>query len=344
MGPWKRRIAETIRQNYGVTVDKGFRPTSNARLQATFAEAKAFADALKRFDKQCTAHLKAVKDFNKQTHGFLSMSVPRMFKEPSTGEAEPSEAESMVGERVDFDKIEMSGAAGEEKIFRYVQEPLRKWLANFDTVVISLQQVEQLRLTLDSRRRSVSTMEGEMTNIQSRTTDPEDARLMKLVEKKHRQEMKMAQVLDDFRRKEATAYQNMRHLVNDVKYVRQHIAKLFELLRQVSSDVCDAFTHIDTALPQADAADGTSAYASGDSGGYGYSGNGITENGFSEHTGSASGRLPDSRTAPLGGDARFNERGGNHMDGPMSGKAGRLATVDRYGDHSAPIASGYGPV
>lgn len=252
---------------------------------------------------------------------------------------------------------------------------------------------------------------GEMTNIQSRTTDPEDARLMKLVEKKHRQEMKMArasldtcmlpydpvrselqdvesslilhvvlmmlrdtygrmlfdtddhlyaEVLDDFRRKEATAYQNMRHLVNDVKYVRQHIAKLFELLRQVcfkhcpdftiaisdfvvprctshsililkwdrskelfllqvSSDVCDAFMHIDTPLPPADAADGTSAYASGDSGGYGgYSGNGITENGFSEHTGSASGRLPDARTAPLGGDARFNERGGNHVSFPIA--------------------------
>jgi hypothetical protein len=50
-----------IRQNYGVTVDRGFRPTSNARLQATFAEAKKFADALKKFDKQCTAHLKGVK-------------------------------------------------------------------------------------------------------------------------------------------------------------------------------------------------------------------------------------------------------------------------------------------
>lgn len=35
---------------------------------------------------------------------------------------------------------------------------------------------------------------GEMTNIQSRTTDPEDSRLMKLVEKKHRQEMKMARM------------------------------------------------------------------------------------------------------------------------------------------------------
>lgn len=65
------------------------------------------------------------------------MTVPRMFREPSSGEAVPTEAETLVGEKVDFDKIELSGSVGEEKIFRYVQEPLRKWLANFDTVVVS---------------------------------------------------------------------------------------------------------------------------------------------------------------------------------------------------------------
>ena len=46
---------------------------------------------------------------------------------------------------------------------------------------------------------------------------------------------------DDFHAKEVATYQNMRHLVNDVKYVQQHILKLFDLLRQVSGDVCDAF-------------------------------------------------------------------------------------------------------
>lgn len=61
-----------------------------------------------------------------------------MFKAgSSTGEAMPVESESMVGEGVDFDKIELTGTEGEEKIFKYVQEPLRKWLANFDTVVVS---------------------------------------------------------------------------------------------------------------------------------------------------------------------------------------------------------------
>lgn len=59
-----------------------------------------------------------------------------MFKASSTGEAIPVESESMVGEGVDFDKIELTGTEGEEKIFKYVQEPLRKWLANFDTVVV----------------------------------------------------------------------------------------------------------------------------------------------------------------------------------------------------------------
>ena len=42
----------------------------------------------------------------------------------------------MVGTKVDFDKIGGSAHDGEEKIYKYVQEPLRKWLANFDTVVV----------------------------------------------------------------------------------------------------------------------------------------------------------------------------------------------------------------
>jgi hypothetical protein len=50
-----------------------------------------------------------------------------------------------------------------------------------------------------------------------------------------------AEVQDDFHAKEVATYQNMRHLVNDVKYVQQHILKLFDLLRQINGDVCDAF-------------------------------------------------------------------------------------------------------
>jgi hypothetical protein len=49
------------------------------------------------------------------------------------------------------------------------------------------------------------------------------------------------EVQDDFHSKEVTTYQNMRHLVNDVKYVQQHILKLYDLLRQISGNVCDAF-------------------------------------------------------------------------------------------------------
>ena len=82
---------------------------------------------------------------------------------------------------------------------------------------------------------------------------------------------------------------------------------------QVSSDVCDAFMLIDSNVPAPESADGAAAYASGDSAGFGgYSGNGVTENGYLEHTSSNPGRL-DSRTAPLGSDTRFNERGGNQV-------------------------------
>jgi hypothetical protein len=77
-------------------------------------------------------------DFSKQTQGFLGMGVPRMHRESKPGEATPTEAESIVGVNVDFDKISISATDGEERIYRYVQEPLRKWLANFDTVVVRL--------------------------------------------------------------------------------------------------------------------------------------------------------------------------------------------------------------
>jgi hypothetical protein len=75
-------------------------------------------------------------DFNKQTHSFLGQNVPRMFKENGAGEATATDSESLVGEHVDFEKLLQCGQEGEEKIFKYVQEPLRKWLANFDTVVV----------------------------------------------------------------------------------------------------------------------------------------------------------------------------------------------------------------
>ena len=75
-------------------------------------------------------------DFNKQTQHFLNFTVPRMHQETKPGEATPCQAQSTVGAQVDFDKIGTSANDGEEKIYKYVQEPLRKWLANFDTVVV----------------------------------------------------------------------------------------------------------------------------------------------------------------------------------------------------------------
>jgi hypothetical protein len=56
---------------------------------------------------------------------------------------------------------------------------------------VAIQTVEQLRLTLDSRRRTVASLEGDITNMQTKTTNPQDPKLMKFVERKHRQEVKM---------------------------------------------------------------------------------------------------------------------------------------------------------
>jgi hypothetical protein len=78
-------------------------------------------------------------DFNRQTEQFLTVNVPRMHTETRPGEAAPAEPESIVGAQVDFERIADSGTSGGDRIYQYVQEPLRKWLANFDSVVVRLQ-------------------------------------------------------------------------------------------------------------------------------------------------------------------------------------------------------------
>lgn len=66
-----------VRQHYGVTIDRGFKPTSNARLAATFSETKKFADALRIYDKQVSAQLQAIKgEMFSSSARTLSVSCP----------------------------------------------------------------------------------------------------------------------------------------------------------------------------------------------------------------------------------------------------------------------------
>lgn len=89
-------------------------------------------------------------DFHRQSQQFMSIQVPRMHTETRPGEATPAEPESIVGAQVKFERITESGVSGGDKIYQYVQEPLRKWLANFDAVVVRFSQVKSVR-----RKRSL---------------------------------------------------------------------------------------------------------------------------------------------------------------------------------------------
>jgi hypothetical protein len=123
-----------------------------------------------------------------------------------------------------------------------------------------------------------------------------------------------AEVQDDFQRKENTTYQNMRHLVNDVKYVQQHIQKLFELLRHISSDVCDSFP-----LGDSQPGDGRTTYISGESTYIQGSGGGAySDQQYSDHVSSGH----EQRTA-FSGESRLEEHG-NHV------RTDSLSAVAKY--------------
>jgi len=119
-----------------------------------------------------------------------------MFQESVPGEVVSRDLDSKVGPTVEFDKLKSAAEAGTERLRTYVMEPLRSWLKNFDDAVVRsrvgaeemkrwkagveeargvtcallqltlarsqalMHGVEETRLVLDSRRRSVATLEG----------------------------------------------------------------------------------------------------------------------------------------------------------------------------------------
>lgn len=107
-------------------------------------------------------------------------------------------------------------------------------------------------LQTDAMRPALSniseTCAGEITNIKSRTTDPEDSRLMKLVERKHRQEMKMARRFHTFPsdmpscRCQAFHIRSGPQFETKVMLAMQRSKTIFSAKKQLRTRTCDTWS------------------------------------------------------------------------------------------------------
>jgi hypothetical protein len=70
--------------------------------------------------------------FNRSTKEFLGQHLPRLHEEVKPGESRALDRKQTVGEGADVGKLTEVGADREEQIFHNAQEPIRKWLLEYD--------------------------------------------------------------------------------------------------------------------------------------------------------------------------------------------------------------------
>ena len=75
-------------------------------------------------------------EFNRSTKDFLRHRLPRRHEETRPGESRVIDRTQTVGEGADMFAISDASAAKEDQIFHNAQEPIRKWLLEFDRVTV----------------------------------------------------------------------------------------------------------------------------------------------------------------------------------------------------------------
>lgn len=195
--------------------------------------------------KQAVAAMKHMKDSNAAGVGTLTKlllhPLPRIHEDAggspyaarhSLGSSQTAVAgpgQVAVGGEVDVEALQRAPREAASQLEQEVLGPLGAWLALYDSLVQSNRELDQLRLLVDSRRRTVADLtvkDAAMRAKVQRSTDPkvtgkaEEA--AKLLEHKT---AKLASTYDDFVKAEAELHTRLVGLVSDAAYVKVHVAQ-----------------------------------------------------------------------------------------------------------------------
>ncbi|KAG2451877.1 hypothetical protein HYH02_003652 [Chlamydomonas schloesseri] len=253
MGHGWRRVMETVRQKVGT--DKTFVATSNARNEAMFKEATDFCAHLRTLERDLRSMHKEIDAKFANMRAILSSPLPRTYDEGSNGTAMPvSEDAKLIGQGIAVDRLQEAANELRQRLDDEVIKPLRSWLMAYRTVSERMEKLEALRLELDSRRRTVDSLEEKCDKLAKVTPTAKD-------KDKHEQEMeKMSQLLlhkqdkrnrtnSAFEELEKMVYNSLNTLVKDTGVLRDYTGLSLSILQDCFQKGHSAFS---TATPLLD--------------------------------------------------------------------------------------------
>ncbi|KAF6254017.1 hypothetical protein COO60DRAFT_360665 [Scenedesmus sp. NREL 46B-D3] len=234
-----RLISETAKQKWGMSMEKNFRTTSNARNDAMFKEATVFAQHLRIVEKELNQWQRDIESSFGNIRNIMLSPLPRVYEEGHNGQAVPSEAEpTMVGGDVQVERLTTASAETKKRLDVEVIQPIKQWMVAYRTIAERMRRLEALRLELDSRRRTVADLQGRCERVRANlgTTRARGEVDMEItLRKMQHKEDKMQRTASQFQEMEQTVYNSLFTLIKDTSVLRDYAAAALLIINECFS-------------------------------------------------------------------------------------------------------------
>eukprot|EP01024_Parvocaulis_polyphysoides_P013368 TRINITY_DN15223_c1_g2_i2.p1 TRINITY_DN15223_c1_g2~~TRINITY_DN15223_c1_g2_i2.p1 ORF type:complete len:462 (+),score=68.30 TRINITY_DN15223_c1_g2_i2:120-1388(+) len=227
---------------------RGFVATSNCRNEAMFQEATQFSYWLVSIEKDILSMEKTIDRFLNNTGTFMQSNLPSVYEESTPGLATTvALSPKMVGEGLNFQQFTEAPADAKTKMNSDVLQPLKNWLSGYSQIKKRMVEVENLRLEVDSRRRTVQSMGATLSRAQTRhyKTGPNPSVEEKLQHQESRVKHKTAKAesaLCQYKELEADTFAQLCDLIKDTVFLKQYMAEAMLIQADCFNTAYAAFT------------------------------------------------------------------------------------------------------
>eukprot|EP00210_Caulerpa_lentillifera_P001512 g1450.t1 len=231
-----------------------------------FREASNYAQQFKTIVRKLNRLLKDYEELNNSVQKLLESRAPRLYTIESDGSvgAELRDGDEFLGMGIQTEKLSSGSQSLHQRMTDEVLISFQNWLKSYDVCKSSLQSLSSLRFELDSRQRTVISLDSRRSHVENkiekegneggnrneRSVAAKDLTLRQTSEKLEHKEGKYNLCLKEFRQKEEELNQQLRSLLSEVSIMTELIGHLYKILTDSPQEIHLAFRGAGNSSPK----------------------------------------------------------------------------------------------
>ncbi|KAL4457824.1 hypothetical protein ABPG75_012689 [Micractinium tetrahymenae] len=256
MGAGWRRWKEKVRESMpGSNADL----TSNARNRAMMKTATDFAAQVKKCEKAIRAAHSANAELLSTTKATMALPLPQTYEDSNAGAggAAAVALHQVGGPHFKAESISRMGNESGHKLETEVLAPLTRWQDVHLQLAARFKELENTRLELDSRRRTVTEMSNKVSQMRAKLGASgggvkTEAKLDSTIRTLSHKEAKLKVTTQNFDQQEALLARDLAALISDGQYLKHYVAAALRLQGGALLGAADAFGEL-SSVPAAPA-------------------------------------------------------------------------------------------